>query len=339
MNDQTLAKIHSSLSDLGLLDSLIRIEQIPGDLSPRRYFRCFLNENQMGKKSIMAMVFDSIQPPESEAKFSYTSDVTFIELTKFLSEHDIPVPKLYLERKDIGVLVLEDLGVKTLIEVLGKEHKATIPYYKRATELIHAFQDIPMRPDFFAFDRALEEEVYRRELQSFIKYYVDPLLDSSRKKQIEEVLLGLCAEIDKFPRVLVHRDFHSWNLMIDDEDKLRVIDFQDALMGPRCYDLVALLHERDIDGILSAEEVLEIEDSFFSKIADPKVRIYEYPRVQLQRDLKTTGLFTKCVSDRKLFSYGKWIPGNFKRIEKTLVRLLEDSPSFSPLYDLVLGYV
>lgn len=338
-SSSTDERIKSALNDLGLMSSFSSLAEIPGDLSPRRYYRCMLNEVniKIHSNTLMVMVFDSIIPPESEAKLVYTSDVSFLELASFFDKNQIPVPKIFLDRRDIGVILLEDLGSDTLINILKSQPNLAFQYYAQACEIIKTIQNIPIDNQFFAFNRALELSVFKRETESFKKYFLDGDLSEGHRKQLEECIDLVCEEVAGFKQVLVHRDFHSWNLMIDSEKRLRVIDFQDALMGPRAYDLVALLHERDIDYALTNEQILKLEDEYFSAYQDPEVRNYEYPRVQLQRDIKTTGLFKRCVVERNLPSYGTWIPGNIKRMKCTLSGIVKSDPRYKVLYDFVIG--
>jgi aminoglycoside/choline kinase family phosphotransferase len=325
--------IESAIGELNLGNKLVKIEQIPGDLSPRRYFRCILDgiDSMIGSDSIMAMVFDSVIPPESETKIIHTSDVAFLELAHFFGKHSIAVPKIFLDKRGDGVILLEDLGAQTLINVLKNDSKEALKYYNAACSIILDIQAIPHDSTCFAFHRALEKEVYKRETESFIKYFVSTNTAPNVTSEVSEVIDLLCTEIASFQKVLVHRDFHSWNLLVDSKDAVRVIDFQDALMGPRCYDLVAFLHERDVDLILSTEQILELEDFYFSHFTDPNLRSFEYPRVQLQRDIKTTGLFKRCVVERGLPSYGQWIPGNIERMKNTISKISKQDERYKIL--------
>ncbi len=340
INKETEDKVKACLSELGLLPSLSSLEQIPGDLSPRRYFRCNLS-GDVGdySSSLIAMVFDSIIPPESESRLIYTSDIAFIELSNFFTKHDLPVPKIFLDRRDIGVLILEDLGNKNLIELLRSNPIEAMAYYLKACQIIKKIQAIPADLSCFAYSRGLDEGVLKKETESFRKYFLNAATDMTHRADIEATLDLICEEVANFEQVLCHRDFHSWNLMVDKENNLRLIDFQDALMGPRSYDLVALLHERDIDYIMAGEDVLKIEDEFFSDCRDSKLREFEYPRVQLQRDIKTIGLFRKCVVERGLPAYGRWIPGNLKRIIGNLRIIADQDQRYSILLNYVEGFL
>ena len=323
-------RIEEALVRCGVNKEGFRSIEIPGDLSPRRYRRLETNSKEFSERflvsSVVAMVFDSVKPPEAEAKIVRTSDEAFIELSEFFFKENFPVPKIYFEAKDIGVLLLEDLGEYPLINLAEGRDKQVPKFYSQAVSLIHQMQAIPKVSAFFPFERSFDEGILLREMGQFVEYVLPVDLAKVEIDLVEAIFKKLSAEICSFQKVLVHRDFHSWNLMVDLKGKLRVIDFQDALMGSRSYDLVALLHERDIDLILPEELVKSLEDQFFSFYGDDELRSCEYPRVQLQRDLKVSGLFMKVKKLRGLSSYERWVPGTLARIGRTLDSLaLQDS--------------
>ncbi len=312
------------------------ITQIAGDLSPRRYFRLFFEaENSIRSKTLLAMVFDSTTPPEAESKILRTSDQAYIELTEFFFKNSIPVPKLVSNCHDIGVLLIEDLGDNLLIETFNskEEYKIKKQLFE-AVNIVQRIQNIKPDQSFFAFQRTLDISTYVREANQFVDFVLKESCSESTKNEVKNIIIKLSNEIDSFQKVLVHRDFHAWNLIVDLNDKLRVIDFQDALLGPRSYDLVALIHERDVDKIITNEIIEEVENYYFSNYEEA-VRIFEYPRVQLQRDLKVSGLFKRIVKQRGLLRYGEWVPGTVSRIKKTLNYLKIQDPSYGTLLEII----
>jgi aminoglycoside/choline kinase family phosphotransferase len=340
-NEKASVRIENAFSRVGILATQYTLSEIPGDLSPRRYARVDSLDNnfisKFGANSIVAMVFDSIKPPEAEAKIIRTSDSAFIELAEFFDHSGLPVPKIYLDARDIGVVLLEDLGTQTLIELVKSNSKNLKTFYFEAVSLIHQIQAIPVRKDFFAYERSFDQAILEREMNQFLEFVMTESITEFEKNFILKVFNEIANTFMNFKQVLVHRDFHSWNLMVDKTDKLRVIDFQDALMGPRCYDLVALLHERDIDLLLEPKLVLELENQFFSYYNESFLREFEFPIVQLQRDLKVSGLFVKVKKLRGLGNYEKWVPGTLKRIGSTLEVLSDQNKLFLEFKNILLN--
>ncbi len=332
-------RLDESLSRHGFQASMYEVEPIIGDLSPRKYYRIVLKQDKFqnagGSTSLMAMVFVSIKPPEAETKIERTSDVSFLEITKFLDSNGIPVPEIYAYYPEIGVILLEDLGDEPLIEFVKKASPNVPQYYSQAIGFIKQIQNIENTNDFFIYKRSFDKTVYQRELTQFKDFVLPQGLSTSESKVVEKTFEVVCRELEGFEKVLVHRDFHSWNLMVDGTEKLRLIDYQDALMGVRCYDLVALLHERDIDLLLDAKLINDLESQFFADFKDTFISEIEYPITQLQRDIKVSGLFLRVKHQRGLESYMKWVNGTLKRIEITLPKLFQRNDVFSAFKNLL----
>jgi aminoglycoside/choline kinase family phosphotransferase len=139
-----------------------------------------------------------------------------------------------------------------------------------------------------------------------LNYFFDHFFGSRRHEEFEagaeqaikNDLRAIASELASRPRVLCHRDYHAMNLMVDARGELRVIDHQDARMGPVTYDLVPLLVERRLQ---PADEawVSEYQDYFLRKRVElglPEVAAeefrHEFNLMTVQRQLKATGTFS-----------------------------------------------
>jgi N-acetylmuramate 1-kinase len=336
------AKIFRVLKEMSLHEYVENISLVYGDLSPRRYFRASLRKGaplETDTDSVIIMYFDSVTPPEAEAKIVKSSFESYLEVGEFFQSGGISVPKVYFASEHLHILVIEDLGSCPIISLAKAGDKKIASVYPAAVSGIHKIQNLDPRDGFFIYERGFDAAVYCREMSEFSDFYLPEDLSTKEKECIQKTYHFLAQELDSFPRVLVHRDYHSWNLMCDIKGNLRVIDFQDALMGTRSYDLVALVHERDIDAVLGPALVGELEDQFFSAWSDPRVREYEYPRVLLQRDLKVAGRFAKVVLTRGLKSYGTWIPGTVRRIAGTLEVLKYEHDLFREFSEVISPYL
>ena len=118
------------------------------------------------------------------------------------------------------------------------------------------------------------------------------------KKHGIPTLNDIAAELSARPRVLCHRDYHSFNLMLDKHDRLRIVDHQDARMGPASYDLVSLL----LDRVLAMPPLAEIRERRLFLLAardrlglepyDPDEFAREFRLMTVQRCLKACGTFS-----------------------------------------------
>ena len=309
------------------------IEPLTPDASLRRYFRVTAG----GGTTIIASIFDSIASPEAGGASSVNSFDASIQLGRFFHKNGVPVPEIYYERREPYLLLSEDLGDRLLAHNLvatsgltanlglhGREPSSgdTEVNYTRAIDALLAISRIPVKAGFFPFERAFTAETYSREMSEF-QDFVFAGGDDKERASISDAFARLAHELAALPRVLVHRDFHSWNLMIDRAGKLRVIDFQDALMATRPYDVVALLNDRDTDSALGDELSVRLIHYFRERAGYGSKDEFaaEYDRVLLQRDLKVAGRFRKLVQVRGLTQYGAWVPGTLRRIGRTLARL------------------
>ena len=314
-----------------------KISLITPDASLRRYYRLGFSQpisnlslaNGVAPQSAVAMVFDSIAGAEVGTGVKINTDEACVKLTAFFIEHGVSVPSLYFDARDAGVLLIEDLGDKPLISVLlpgadaAKAENLAEKLYKQAIDQITCIQQIPIENSFFPFQRELSREVYLSEMQEFNEFFLSAYhLNSDQLQLVERTFQRIAQELTSLPRVLVHRDFHSWNLLVDEAEDVRVIDFQDALLGTRSYDLVALLNDRDTDAALGAELYAKLLRYFADRTARGGDFPWEYDRVLLQRDLKVVGRFSKLVNLRKLENYRRWIPGTLRRVFSSLERIV-----------------
>ncbi|HMO16492.1 MAG TPA: phosphotransferase [Oligoflexia bacterium] len=358
LEPDTRIKVLEALKQLKLENEVSKISLVYGDLSPRRYFRahfknqCLMTDITSGvkkhQKTIIIMYFDSVNPPEAnpagmdqsrlstsdeKLKTSLSSFSAYECLSNFFTKHNISVPCVYLFAENLSIILQEDLGQTPLISLAENKSQNLKSYYENAISYIKKFQNIKDE-SCFAFQRGFDQVVYLREMMECADYFLPEFINKREVEKAKNFFLTLADELVQFPKVLVHRDFHSWNLMIDPEGSLRIIDFQDALIGTRSYDLVALVHERDIDQILGEKLVKDLEKLFFSTFNNEHLEHYEYPRAMLQRDLKVVGRFAKVAKTRGLVSYTKWIPGTAKRILKTLEIIADDNNTYGELHDI-----
>jgi aminoglycoside/choline kinase family phosphotransferase len=150
---------------------------------------------------------------------------------------------------------------------------------------------------------AFDEAKLSWELDFFVEHYFKSLRGETLKHgdeaQLRAELNDVAAELAARPRTLCHRDFHPSNLMVDAKGRLRIIDYQDARMGPASYDLVSLLLDRRTT-MPSLAEVRERRLFFLDErrsrglagIIDPDDFAYEFRLMTVQRCLKAVGTFS-----------------------------------------------
>ena len=197
-----------------------------GDAGFRRYFR------YPGGERLLAV--DA--PPSSE------DTRQFVALAEHLRASGLASPRIIAADAEQGFLLVEDFGDQLLYSALTPANADAL--YGQAMAELRRLQTCPDQPGLVPrYDRAL----LRRELELFGDWFVQQLLGyslSSGEQQMLDQLFTLLEDSALAqPQVLVHRDYHSRNLILCNDGHLGIIDFQGALWGAITYDLVSLLKD------------------------------------------------------------------------------------------------
>ena len=205
--------------------TILSIESASADASFRRYFRVETDDG-------VWIIMDA--PPEKE------SIVEFIAIAKELALTGVHAPAIKAQNIPKGLLLLEDLGCRTYLDELSKHSDSLY------SDAINALMQIQQgSPEF-------EIPIYNshkllEEMDLFEHWYIKKHLNASINEPMEKAwqeckqfLVSVCQEQ---PQVWVHRDYHSRNLMITNENSPGVIDFQDMVIGPIAYDLASIFKD------------------------------------------------------------------------------------------------
>ena len=264
--------------------SLPELAVVAGDASNRRYFRA-----EVGASSYILV--DA--PPATE------KNAAFLAVRELLACAGVRVPALHAADLGRGYLVLEDLGNRLLLTEL--DANSVDERYRTAMEVLLLMAKPDARTmQLECYDEALLAEELGRFPQWFAEALLGQSLDGGERALLQTCFDRLIASALQQPRVLVHRDFHSRNLMPQADGSLGVIDFQDAVQGPVTYDLVSLLRDcyiqwpaRQVEGwALSYRDRLaalglpggEADDAAFLRWFD---------LMGLQRHIKVLGTFAR----------------------------------------------
>jgi aminoglycoside/choline kinase family phosphotransferase len=218
-----------ALSVLGIpvSDPLPALSVVAGDASARRYFRL---------ASGAAHYVLAEAPPATE------KNEAFVSIAGLLRDAGVKVPAVLGVDFDRGFLLLEDLGDQLLLPKL--DAGSVDERYQQAFEVLVQMAAVDSAHAGLAdYDRALLSEELSRFQAWFVQELLGYTLPAAEQAQLDNLSARLIDSALEQPRVLVHRDFHSRNLMLTDDNELAVIDFQDAVVGPITYDLVSLLRD------------------------------------------------------------------------------------------------
>ena len=268
------------------------ITALTPDASTREYFRI-----PWDKGSAVAAVYPE---PFDPAVHPY------LDVTRLFLECSLPVPDVYDADGETGIIVQEDLGDRQLYQVfetVSDEERESL--LEQAIEIIARIQAATSK----AFERdsissrlAFDEAKLAWELNFFFQHYFGSLRNESLRHgeaaELKAELNDIAAELSACPRVLCHRDYHSANLLVDKEGNIRIVDHQDARMGPASYDLVSLLLDRQPECPSLAEVrghrlfLLDARRRQGLDAIDPDDFGKEFRLMTIQRGLKAIGTFS-----------------------------------------------
>src|ERR687891_1572550 len=273
------------------------VERLKQDASNRSYFRVGAPPESW---VLMVMPPDVSKKSEEVHKGAPPSELPFLNVHRYLERIGVRIPRVVHYDEPGGLMVLEDLGDLTLENALRNHSAETL--YPRAIDLLARLRfEAEQHPDSscIAFSRAFDEELYEWELHHFREYGLE--IWSGRKptgpqrERLDRIFKRISRELAAAPRGFTHRDYQSRNLMLK-EDELVVIDFQDALQGPRQYDLVALLRDSYVE--LEASLVDRMLDRYtegFARLGGERIDAGPFKAIfdllTVQRKLKDAGRF------------------------------------------------
>ena len=272
----------------------VEIVPLAGDASARRYFRLLLSCETGAAADPASLVAMELEVPQPDAPMEW------LEIHRYLSGIDLPVPHVFDYLAGEGVLILEDLGDATLEERLKQAGADEAhAWYEKAVDLLAHLQARATAPEPTAFSRRFDVEKLMWEFDFMLEHYAAGLLGRSLSpslaQTLREEMTALCRELEALPAVLCHRDYHSRNLMVRGGD-LVMIDFQDARLGPPQYDLVSLLRDayNPLDEIFVQEmkaRFLSARQTMTGNVLSPVEFDRGFDRMTVQRCLKAVGTF------------------------------------------------
>ena len=290
---QWLNSQQSALAQLGWQIAPETLAPASSDASFRRYFRLKAQGPVQGAASSLILM-DA--PPEKE------SIGPFLKTVEIFAKAGAHVPQIVLANEAQGFLLCSDLGNATFLNALRacKDNSdSATQLYRDAWQALVGFQSKAGNPDLPAYDA----EMLMREMRLFDEWYLAKhqtfTLSSAEFEQLMSIYDLVLKHCLAQPGVLVHRDYHSRNLMVLQYQNPGVLDFQDAVIGPITYDLVSLLRDAYIDW----PEELQIDwairywqDARAAALPVPEDfgdfwRDFEW--MGLQRHLKVLGIFAR----------------------------------------------
>ena len=318
-----LQQLHHWLSKI-IGSKEYKLESASDDASFRRYFRLTHNDETF-------IVMDA--PPAQEDCHP------FINVAERLLAADINVPRVIEKDLDQGFLLLSDLGDKQYLDELTEESADRL--YEDAMQTLFHMQQQADKTELPPYDEKLliqEMELFRHWL---LEKHIGLELTAETQGVLDDVFKLLANEALTQPKVFVHRDYHSRNLMTcrpdssgDFSGNPGVLDFQDAVCGPFTYDLVSLLKDCYIKW--PGQQIQRWVNNYFEQLAeeypdiDKKQFVRWFDLMGVQRHLKASGIFARLYHRDGKSGYLVDIPRTLSYIVD-----LKDYPELQGLIELI----
>jgi aminoglycoside/choline kinase family phosphotransferase len=312
--DHRLEAIKLWLPTVLNLTSSFSIQPASSDASFRRYFRILDATSSW-------IVMDA--PPQHE-------DLTsFISIANFLENNHIHVPKIHASNLKEGFLLLSDLGSTPYLTQLNATSSDSM--YRSAIDSLINIQKCSLNEHIQL--PLYDYHLLKKELLIFPEWYLIKHLDINPPDFLEQTFDTLINNALEQPQTLVHRDFHSRNLMVTQAQSPGIIDFQDAVIGPVSYDLVSLL--RDCYIAWPQDKINEWIDYYLTNAQQAglfeNVSFSQFLRwfdlTGLQRHLKVLGIFCRL-------NYRDNKPNYLADLPLTLDYVMQVSKKYPELMDL-----
>jgi len=313
--------------------------EIAGGASPRRFFRVALDD---GKRAICMYLPPDC--PEVLRARELGRRLSFLEVGELLSSRGVRTPRLLADAADRGLLLVEDLGETIAQHVAHSPSDRESLYQTAVADLARAqalLRELPA--DSVIRTRAFDETLLGWELDHFREWGLEARgreLDAADREAFARVKNHVVSTIAAWPRGFVHRDYQSRNLMVLPSEggvkALGWIDFQDALLGPRAYDLVALLNDsyQDFD-----QRFIDARLDEFGRLsgfaAEQREALgLEFDLISVQRKLKDAGRFVFIERTKHDPSFLPFFAPTLQKVRRSLDRLAHDG-ELDPLRSLL----
>lgn len=295
-------------------------------------FRRYLRVDRHGTNPSTSLVIMDAPPDKENCK-------PFVHVAQLMAQAGLKAPEVLAWDEANGFMLLTDLGAQTMMQVIRPNEPPPLSLYLEAVETLIQWQLASREGVLPAYDRPL----LLRELELFPEWYIGAYrqvtLDAAQRKTLDDAFAAIVTHNLSWPSVYVHRDFMPRNLMVGaggvarvHDEKLGILDFQDAVYGPVTYDIASLMR----DAFLSWEEdfCLDVTIRYWQKARKAGLPVGDdfgefYKGVEwmgLQRHLKVAGIFARLTLRDGKPQYLADTPRFIDYIRTTCARYMELKP-------------
>jgi aminoglycoside/choline kinase family phosphotransferase len=310
-----------------------RTSALRGDLSTRRFWRIAIAGANAPSSAILVDLGPDDLPGYARAlKLVDTppAEPPWLSVHRFLSWLGAPVPQIYGSHVPLRALLVEDVGEVSLVDAVRANPAETADLFRIAVELLlqlHVEGTRALQADLLPAQVAYDQRLFRWEFREFLELGCAVLEGKPNPDSLTAELDAMTAELGRLPRVFSHRDFHGQNLFVQRASagvRMRVIDFQDALMAPNAQDLAVLLTTRDMDMLISPALERRLLDFYYAGLVRRGAAVMNagdfhrsYQLCVLQHALKMIGRFLMFERNGKP-GYSVFVPHLIEQVRRVL---------------------
>ncbi len=278
------------------------LKAIKGDASFRKFFR------KKNKRFNSIIVFAK--------KEKFKNLLVYDSINKILNENKILAPILYQENYNKSFIEIQDFGNDTIYKILKKKKINKFKYFQKVIKILNQIQSIKIRnvKNFKNKKYVIPKydiSILTKETNLFCKWYAKKKLPKKKidlfTKKFRKITKNLILNLKLKNNVFVHRDFHVSNLMLVN-NRIGVIDSQDALIGNKAYDLASLIDDVRFKTSKSLKDkIYKFYINRQTEINKSKLK-NDFEILSILRNLKIIGIFTRLAIRDNKKNYLKLIP-------------------------------
>ena len=287
-----------------------KLTPIKGDASFRKFYR----KKNKNKSSII--VYSNREKTKNLLNYD--------AINLLLFKKKISAPKLISQNFNKNYIEIEDLGHKTLFDILKKKTINKFAIYKNVLNVLIKLQKIKLKKIKNFKNRYYKIPTYSKNLllteaNLFFEWYVPSIYKKKKKfkinNQLKKNIISLVSKLKLPNDTFVHRDFHVSNLILN-KKIISIIDSQDAVYGNIAYDLASLIDDVRLKTSKNFKDIIYKKYlNLNKKKINEKNFKNDFDILSVLRNLKIIGIFTRLSIRDKKNQYLKLIPHAWKLIE------------------------
>lgn len=250
----------------------------------------------------------------------------FLAIPREVSSQVSFLPEIYASDTDLGLILEEDLGCRTLNSAVsgkGAGKTAIIDAYCRVLFALCAWQSLDAKTSPAVAARTMDAGTFLGETDYFARHCIVAFCGCGKMlgDAWEKERRALAHAAASLPTTFIHRDFQSENILLTGTG-VRFVDFQGARLGPPAYDVASLLYDPYVD-FLSTRLTTRLFEYYRSLALRVKVGQHDFDICAAQRLMQACGAYGNLSINKGKTRYREFMPVALERLAEVMARLPE----------------